>query len=58
MLRLSWYTQFRTREQSGYETIEEDRGLVALAWHTAGLIDPMAIVNLQRSVTLWLEDTI
>ena len=45
MLRLSWYTQFRTREQSGYETVEEDRGLVALAWHTAGLIDPMAIVQ-------------
>ena len=45
MLRLSWYTQFRTREQSGYESVEEDRGLVALAWHTAGLIDPMAIVQ-------------
>ena len=45
MLRLSWYTQFRTREQSGYETVEENRGLVALAWHTAGLIDPMAIVQ-------------
>jgi len=25
--------------------VEEDRGLVALAWHTAGLIDPMAIVQ-------------
>ncbi|MEC8721840.1 MAG: 1-acyl-sn-glycerol-3-phosphate acyltransferase [Candidatus Thermoplasmatota archaeon] len=48
MLRLSWYTQFRTREQSGYETIEEDRGLVALAWHTAGLVDPMAIVQSSR----------
>jgi len=45
MLRLSWYTQFRTREQSGYEDIESDRGLVALAWHTAGLVDPMAIVQ-------------
>ena len=45
MLRLSWYTQFRTREQSGYESVEEDRGLVALAWHTAGLVDPMAIVQ-------------
>jgi len=45
MLRLSWYTQFRSREQSGYEDVEEDRGLVALAWHTAGLVDPMAIVQ-------------
>ena len=45
MLRLSWYTQFRTREQSGYEDVEDDRGLVALAWHTAGLVDPMAIVQ-------------
>ncbi len=45
MLRLSWYTQFRTREQSGAEEIEKDRGMVALAWHTAGLVDPMAIVQ-------------
>ena len=45
MLRLSWYTQFRTREQSGFEDVEDNRGLVALAWHTAGLVDPMAIVQ-------------
>lgn len=45
MLRLSWYTQFRTREQSGAEEIEKDRGMVALAWHTAGLVDPMVIVQ-------------
>ena len=45
MLRLSWFTQFRNREISGAETIDPDRGLVALAWHTAGLVDPMVIVQ-------------
>ena len=45
MLRLSWFTQFRNREISGAETIDKDRGLVALAWHTAGLVDPMTIVQ-------------
>ena len=45
MLRLSWFTQFRNREISGADTIDPDRGLVALAWHTAGLVDPMAIVQ-------------
>ena len=45
MLRLSWHTQFRTREETGSDKIEEDRGMVALAWHTAGLVDPMVIVQ-------------
>jgi len=35
--------QFRTREVTGRETLPTDRGNLCCAWHTNGLIDPLAI---------------
>ena len=35
--------QFRTREVSGRDTLPADRGNLCCAWHTNGLIDPLAI---------------
>lgn len=35
--------QFRTREVTGRETLPKDRGSLCCAWHTNGLIDPLAI---------------
>jgi 1-acyl-sn-glycerol-3-phosphate acyltransferase len=35
--------QFRTREATGRDTLPTDRGNLCCAWHTNGLIDPLAI---------------
>ncbi len=35
--------QFRTREVTGRDTLPTDRGNLCCAWHTNGLIDPLAI---------------
>ena len=35
--------QFRTREVTGRDTLPADRGNLCCAWHTNGLIDPLAI---------------
>ena len=35
--------QFRTREATGRDTLPIDRGNLCCAWHTNGLIDPLAI---------------
>ena len=35
--------QFRTREVTGRDTLPIDRGNLCCAWHTNGLIDPLAI---------------
>ncbi len=35
--------QFRTREVTGRDTLPNDRGNLCCAWHTNGLIDPLAI---------------
>ena len=43
MLRRTMFSQFRTFESSGEEKIPTDRGSMCSAWHTNGLIDPIAI---------------
>ena len=43
MLRRTMYSQFRTFEVSGREKIPTDRGTMCSAWHTNGLMDPIAI---------------
>ena len=35
--------QFRTREVTGRDALPADRGNLCCAWHTNGLIDPLAI---------------
>ena len=43
MLRRTFFSQFRTFETSGSEKVPTDRGSMCSAWHTNGLMDPIAI---------------
>ncbi|MGB1549325.1 MAG: 1-acyl-sn-glycerol-3-phosphate acyltransferase, partial [Candidatus Poseidoniaceae archaeon] len=43
MLRRTMYSQFRTFETTGADNVPTDRGSMCSAWHTNGLMDPIAI---------------
>ncbi len=44
LFRFGWLSVFRHRTSSAVEPVDPARGSICFAWHTSGLVDPVAIM--------------